>query len=76
MIQERRALGEWTLEYQMIVAATVMESVVVVVLWGVQWGALTMDALLMRTDYANGDGLKKPGCLVISWRMFIAQITM
>jgi hypothetical protein len=36
MIQERRALGEWTLEYQMIVAATVMESVVVVVLWGVQ----------------------------------------
>ena len=36
MIQERRALGDWTLEYQMIVAATVMASVVVVVLWGVQ----------------------------------------
>ena len=36
MIQEHRALGEWTLEYQMIVAATIMESVVVVVLWGVQ----------------------------------------
>ncbi len=36
MIQERRALGDWTLEYQMIVAATGMESVVVLVLWEVQ----------------------------------------
>ena len=56
--------------------STVLENVVVMLFLRVKFYALKMDAMQRCTDGANGHGLRKRGCLLITAVQYIARPTI
>ncbi len=56
--------------------ATVLERFAVILFLRVKFYALKMDAMQRCTDGANGNGLRKRGCLLITAVLYIARPTI
>ncbi len=56
--------------------STVLESFLVILFLRVKFYALKMDAMQRCTDGANGHGLRKGGCLLITAVLYIARPTV
>ena len=75
ILRDRRALGVWRLEEQ-ILLETNLESIVLMQFDGVKSYALTMDALQKCTHTANGLGLAELSCVILTTVRFIAWPTI